>query len=171
MLSLVGRVASASASGALRGLSPSAALPQAQLLLRAAPAGVHPGKRLPGGASSVLLPVTLSLGLSDPFSIRIPGQRTTVQPRSARTVARGSVDITSSVPFCEARVAGSCLDLEVLRGDTKLENNGGSVHEVGKTVRVGSRLQRALLHASSYLAGDLVWAQLTFPRGINLGFG
>jgi hypothetical protein len=116
MLSLVGRVASASASGALRGLSPSAALPQAQLLLRAAPAGVHPGKRLPGGASSVLLPVTLSLGLSDPFSIRIPGQRTTVQPRSARTVARGSVDITSSVPFCEARVAGSCLDLEVLRG-------------------------------------------------------
>lgn len=53
MLSLVGRVASASASGALRGLSPSASLPQAQLLLRAAPAAVHPGKRLPRVAGSV----------------------------------------------------------------------------------------------------------------------
>ncbi|XP_023563132.1 ATP synthase subunit beta, mitochondrial [Octodon degus] len=41
MLSLVGRVAAASASGALRGLSPSASLPQAQLLLRAAPAAVQ----------------------------------------------------------------------------------------------------------------------------------
>uniref|UniRef100_A0A8C5KNJ4 ATP synthase subunit beta n=1 Tax=Jaculus jaculus TaxID=51337 RepID=A0A8C5KNJ4_JACJA len=44
MLSLVGRVASASASGALRGLSPSASLPPAQLLLRAAPAAVHPAR-------------------------------------------------------------------------------------------------------------------------------
>lgn len=116
MLSLVGRVVSASASGALRGLSPSAALPQAQLLLRAAPATVHPGKRLPGGGSSALLSVTLSLGLADPFSIRIPGQRTKVQPRSARTVARGTVGRTSSVPFCDVKVAGSYLDLEVLMG-------------------------------------------------------
>lgn len=115
MLSLVGRVASASASGALRGLSPSAALPPAQLLLRAAPAGVHPGKRLPGGESSVL-PMTLSLGLAEPCSIRIPGQRTTVQPRSARTVGRGSVDRASSVSFCDVQVAGSSLDLEVLMG-------------------------------------------------------
>ncbi|XP_029397010.1 ATP synthase subunit beta, mitochondrial-like [Mus pahari] len=52
MLSLVGRVASASASGALRGLSPSAALPQAQLLLRAAPAGVHPARDYAAQASA-----------------------------------------------------------------------------------------------------------------------
>uniref|UniRef100_A0A2K6F808 ATP synthase subunit beta n=1 Tax=Propithecus coquereli TaxID=379532 RepID=A0A2K6F808_PROCO len=44
MLSLVGRVAASSASGALRGLSPSASLPQAQLLLRAAPAVVQPAR-------------------------------------------------------------------------------------------------------------------------------
>uniref|UniRef100_A0A8C2VKE2 H(+)-transporting two-sector ATPase n=1 Tax=Chinchilla lanigera TaxID=34839 RepID=A0A8C2VKE2_CHILA len=44
MLSLVGRVAAGSACGALRGLSPSASLPQAQLLLRAAPAAVQPAK-------------------------------------------------------------------------------------------------------------------------------
>uniref|UniRef100_A0A2K5MRQ0 ATP synthase subunit beta n=1 Tax=Cercocebus atys TaxID=9531 RepID=A0A2K5MRQ0_CERAT len=42
MLGLVGRVATASASGALRGLTPSASLPPAQLLLRAAPTAVHP---------------------------------------------------------------------------------------------------------------------------------
>jgi F-type H+-transporting ATPase subunit beta len=50
MLSLVGRVAAASASGALRGLSPSASLPQAQLLLRATPAAVQPGKCVSQGA-------------------------------------------------------------------------------------------------------------------------
>ncbi|CAO2581976.1 ATP synthase subunit beta, mitochondrial [Lemmus lemmus] len=44
MLSIVGRVASASASGALRGLNPSASLSQAQFLLRAAPAAVHPAR-------------------------------------------------------------------------------------------------------------------------------
>uniref|UniRef100_A0A8D1A3W4 H(+)-transporting two-sector ATPase n=1 Tax=Sus scrofa TaxID=9823 RepID=A0A8D1A3W4_PIG len=44
MLGFVGRVASASASGALRGLSPSAPLPQAQLLLRAAPAALQPAR-------------------------------------------------------------------------------------------------------------------------------
>nr|KAF6367634.1 ATP synthase F1 subunit beta [Myotis myotis] len=44
MLGLVGRVAAASASGALRGLSPSAPLPQAQLLLRAAPAVLQPAR-------------------------------------------------------------------------------------------------------------------------------
>lgn len=53
MLGLVGRVAAASASGALRGLSPSAPLPQAQLLLRAAPAALQPGKCLPLGAGFV----------------------------------------------------------------------------------------------------------------------
>uniref|UniRef100_G1S6Q0 ATP synthase subunit beta n=1 Tax=Nomascus leucogenys TaxID=61853 RepID=G1S6Q0_NOMLE len=42
MLGLVGRLAAASASGALRGLTPSASLPPAQLLLRAAPTAVHP---------------------------------------------------------------------------------------------------------------------------------
>uniref|UniRef100_A0A8C6DJV3 H(+)-transporting two-sector ATPase n=1 Tax=Moschus moschiferus TaxID=68415 RepID=A0A8C6DJV3_MOSMO len=42
MLGLVGRVAAASASGPLRGLSPSGPLPQAQLLLRAAPAALQP---------------------------------------------------------------------------------------------------------------------------------
>nr|KAF6493695.1 ATP synthase F1 subunit beta [Rousettus aegyptiacus] len=41
MLGLVGRVAAASASGALRGFSPSAPLPQVQLLLRAAPAALQ----------------------------------------------------------------------------------------------------------------------------------
>nr|XP_023423474.1 ATP synthase subunit beta, mitochondrial [Cavia porcellus] len=44
MLSLVGRVAAASACGALRGLSPSASLPQPQLLLRASPAAVQPAR-------------------------------------------------------------------------------------------------------------------------------
>ncbi|PNJ44745.1 ATP5B isoform 3, partial [Pongo abelii] len=44
MLGLVGRVAAASASGALRGLTPSASLPPGQLLLRAAPTVVHPGE-------------------------------------------------------------------------------------------------------------------------------
>lgn len=53
MLGFVGRVASASASGALRGLSPSAPLPQAQLLLRAAPAALQPGKCLAFGAGFV----------------------------------------------------------------------------------------------------------------------
>uniref|UniRef100_A0A2K6V4C9 ATP synthase subunit beta n=1 Tax=Saimiri boliviensis boliviensis TaxID=39432 RepID=A0A2K6V4C9_SAIBB len=42
MLGLVGRVAATSASGALRGLSPSASLPPAQLLLRATPTAVYP---------------------------------------------------------------------------------------------------------------------------------
>lgn len=46
MLGLVGRVAAASASGALRGLSPSAPLPQAQLLLRVAPGALQSGKCL-----------------------------------------------------------------------------------------------------------------------------
>ncbi|KAG3275756.1 ATP5F1B-containing [Ictidomys tridecemlineatus] len=41
MLSLVGRVAAALASGALQGLSPSASLTQAQLLLQATPAAVQ----------------------------------------------------------------------------------------------------------------------------------
>ena len=56
MLGLVGRVAAASASGALRGLSPSAPLPQAQLLLRAAPAAFQPGKclALAAGFASVV---------------------------------------------------------------------------------------------------------------------
>ena len=53
MLGLVGRVAAVSASGALRGLSPSAPLPQAQLLLRAAPAALQPGKFLFLGAGIV----------------------------------------------------------------------------------------------------------------------
>lgn len=67
-------------------------------------------------------------------------------------------------------MAGSCIDLEVFDGDSKLKNNGVFLHEVGKAVRVGSRLQRGLLHNASYIAGDLVWAQLTFPRGIYPGF-
>ena len=56
MLGLVGRVAAASASGALRGLSPSPPLPQAQLLLRAAPAAFQPGKclALAAGFASVV---------------------------------------------------------------------------------------------------------------------
>lgn len=56
MLGLVGRVVAASASGALRGLSPSAPLPQAQLLLRAAPAAFQPGKclALAAGFASVV---------------------------------------------------------------------------------------------------------------------
>lgn len=60
--------------------------------------------------------MTLSLGLADLCSIRILAQRTTVQPQSARTVAGGSVDRTSSVPFCYVKVEGSCLDLEVPMG-------------------------------------------------------
>ncbi|KAB0397299.1 hypothetical protein E2I00_005354 [Balaenoptera physalus] len=44
MLALVGRVVAATASGALRGLSPSAPLPQVQLLLRAAPAALQPAR-------------------------------------------------------------------------------------------------------------------------------
>lgn len=53
MLGLVGRVAAASASGALRGFSPSAPLPQVQLLLRAAPAALQSGKCLFLGAGFV----------------------------------------------------------------------------------------------------------------------
>lgn len=53
MLGLVGRVAAVSASGALRGLSPSAPLPQAQLLLRAAPSVLQPGKYLFLGAGFI----------------------------------------------------------------------------------------------------------------------
>nr|QOZ05778.1 cmRNA-ATP5F1B-mutAOX [synthetic construct]QOZ05780.1 cmRNA-HBA1-mutAOX [synthetic construct]QOZ05782.1 cmRNA-minimal-mutAOX [synthetic construct] len=41
-MGFVGRVAAAPASGALRRLTPSASLPPAQLLLRAAPTAVHP---------------------------------------------------------------------------------------------------------------------------------
>lgn len=47
MLCLVGRVIASSTSGVLRGLSPSASLPQAQLLLRAAPTAFQPSKCLP----------------------------------------------------------------------------------------------------------------------------
>uniref|UniRef100_A0A2K5EAB4 ATP synthase subunit beta n=1 Tax=Aotus nancymaae TaxID=37293 RepID=A0A2K5EAB4_AOTNA len=46
MLGLVGRVAATSASGALRGLSPSASLPSAQLLLRATPTALYPSLRV-----------------------------------------------------------------------------------------------------------------------------
>ncbi|KAI4546359.1 hypothetical protein MG293_002914, partial [Ovis ammon polii] len=51
MLGLVGRVAAASASGALRGVNPSAPLPQAQLLLRAAPAALQPARDYAAQAS------------------------------------------------------------------------------------------------------------------------
>uniref|UniRef100_A0A671EVD7 ATP synthase subunit beta n=1 Tax=Rhinolophus ferrumequinum TaxID=59479 RepID=A0A671EVD7_RHIFE len=44
MLGIVGRVAAASASGALRGLSSSTPIPQVQLLLRAAPAALQPAR-------------------------------------------------------------------------------------------------------------------------------
>lgn len=86
MLSLVGRVASASASGALRGLSPSAALPQAQLLLRAAPAAVHPGKRRPrGGPGLVSFPRDLEPGpRGSAFPKETGGQRTAVRRREDR---------------------------------------------------------------------------------------
>lgn len=53
MLGFVGRVAATSASGALRGLGPAAPLPQAQVLLRATPAALQPGKHLPLGAGFV----------------------------------------------------------------------------------------------------------------------
>lgn len=102
MLSLVGRVASTSASGALRGLGPSAAsLPQAQLLLRAAPAAVHAGKRLPGKAGFGSSPRDLEQG---------PGE-SVLRKGSPRTVARGSGRRTSMAHFVVRERQASTLTL------------------------------------------------------------
>lgn len=54
MLSLVGPVAAASVSRALQGLSPSASLSIAQLLLQAIPTAVHPARDNASQASPLL---------------------------------------------------------------------------------------------------------------------
>lgn len=84
MLSLVGRVASASASGALRVLGPSASLPQAQALLRAAPAAVHPGKRLLRGAVFGSAPRDLEPGPRGSVLQKATGLQTSVHPRESK---------------------------------------------------------------------------------------
>lgn len=130
MLSLVGRVASASASGALRGLGPSASLPQAQLLLRAAPAAVHPGKRLPRGAGRGASPRDLEpgprrCGLS-------PGRRAAGGGPAAGGRARSPVG-SAGPRLAMGRRRGRCLDLVARRGtQTRGSWRVGFVHEVAE---------------------------------------
>ncbi|PNJ44746.1 ATP5B isoform 4, partial [Pongo abelii] len=178
MLGLVGRVAAASASGALRGLTPSASLPPGQLLLRAAPTVVHPVRDYAvqtspspkAGAATGRIVAVIGAVVDVQFDEGLPPilNALEVQGRETRLVLEVAQHLGL---FGGAGVGKTVLIMELINNVAKAHGGYSVFAGVGERTREGNDLYHEMIESGVINLKDatskvaLVYGQMNEPPG------